>query len=317
MKWAITGLVLLGVVAALSAAVLVSTFQASGRGAAVQPPAREVEVAVAAKPIAAMTLLDSSCLTTQMMSREAAAEYFRSPAQVIGKVTSVPLMQGQGISKNCLVVDGSGPHLAAALPAGRRALSVSLADCSGMSGILYPGSIVDVLATFKIPSLNSREEAISTTLLQGIEVLAVENQTVLSPESNAAKKSLVDTGRRMITLLVDAKQAEVLQLATEHGNLSLALRNPRDTATTGHDGTLLSDLAKHDIAGMIGPWVSATASENPPARSESDPAALAPRIGLPAPASQPARPMWDAVVIRGTVVEKVSFELPEAQIGRN
>ena len=45
-------------------------------------------------------------------------------------------------------------------------------------------------------------------------------------------------------LKVDSKQAEALQLAREHGNLSLTVRNPLDKTLTTSDGLYLSDLAE-------------------------------------------------------------------------
>ena len=70
--------------------------------------------------------------------------------------------------------------MAAAIPHGMRAISIMFPNHAITGGLLYPGSIVDILASFRLPSKDRvRGKAISTTLLQGIQVLAVENISIL------------------------------------------------------------------------------------------------------------------------------------------
>ena len=61
--------------------------------------------------------------------------------------------------------------------------------------------------------------------------LAIEQQTVVSPGKTVSEMENVSsraTDVRCVTLLVDSRQANALQLAMEQGVLSLALRNPLD-----------------------------------------------------------------------------------------
>lgn len=63
----------------------------------------------------------------------------------------------------------------------------------------------------------------TVTLMQGVKVLALENNTV---QDNVAEVTGVDIVR--VTLAVSPDQAETLRVVEGHGKLSLALRNPTD-----------------------------------------------------------------------------------------
>jgi hypothetical protein len=78
--------------------------------------------------------------------------------------------------------------------------------------LLYPGCLVDVMVSYKLPSRDSKLEALSTTMLRGIQVLAIKR----------------DIQGTLVTLVLDTEQAEVLSLAIENGSISLAVRNPLD-----------------------------------------------------------------------------------------
>jgi Flp pilus assembly protein CpaB len=137
------------------------------------------------------------------------------------------------------VFAGSGPgvHLAATLPEGMRAMSVSLSDYSSLDGLLYPGCAVDVLATFDLRGQTEDKEGgvISTTILRGVQVLAIEDKTAVSASEKTDEKAARQDRRRRVTLMVNPKQAEQLQLAMEHGMISLSMRNPSDRTMADSD----------------------------------------------------------------------------------
>jgi len=111
---------------------------------------------------------------------------------------------------------------------------------------------VDVLASFKLSSRDqSKGQALSTTLLQGIQVLAVDNVSVVSKKDDrkdSTRKANYSGNRKiMVTLMVNPRQAEALQLAQEYGKISVAMRNPLDRNPVDGDTTVLSEgqLAKY------------------------------------------------------------------------
>jgi len=99
-----------------------------------------------------------------------------------------------------------------------RAAGLQVNQVSGVSGFILPGDRVDVLAT--VDRNLSRQEAVTRTVLQNIEVLAAGQKT----EQRDNKPITVQA----VTLLVDPTGAEVLAHAQHEGEISLVLRNPDD-----------------------------------------------------------------------------------------
>jgi pilus assembly protein CpaB len=98
------------------------------------------------------------------------------------------------------------------LPEGIRAVAFDLNPLSGIGGLLRPGDLVDVVATFKG---NSADSALSTVLLREVEVLAMRGTT--DPSGGADD----DDRRRNSTMVLAVPEAEVnrLALASAEANL--------------------------------------------------------------------------------------------------
>ena len=173
-----------------------------------------------------------------------------NPVQAIGKMLSVPVKRGQSLSRRNLVPEGTGKELAVrAIENGMRAVSISLMDYAALQGLLYPGSLVDVMASFRGTSNSgTRRDAFSLTLLQGVQVLAVEDQTVVSSPkekeegAKGGRESRAGSKKFLVTLKVDPEEAQALQLAMQYGVLSLSLRNPLDRTPVGRPRIQLRDL---------------------------------------------------------------------------
>lgn len=242
-RWSVIVLVILGVAAAGAAALFTASLSAQQIGDMTQLRAPDVEILVAKNDLATGTTVRAEHFDTKSVSRTDAPDGFYSePTQVVGKVLTVPVVEGQALTKAVFPKEGSGAQLASMLPAGKRAVNISLSDYEGLEGLLYPGSVVDVLAYFKLDKSDHIGDAVSTTLLQNVEVLAVENLTVGSNANGkeAAKRSnSSSTKRALVTLLVDSQQAEALQLAMKYGAVSLAMRNPTDNEELDTQATLL------------------------------------------------------------------------------
>ena len=173
------------------------------------------------------------------------------------------MVEGQVLTESCFVTEGSGAQLAAALPHGMRAVSITLSGRAVSGGLLYPGCVVDVLASFSLPSVDrDRGQAISTTLLHGIQVLAVEDATIVSKRDDKKKSTLkgnrTSSGRVTIALMVDPRQAEALQLARDYGKISLAMRNPLDRYPVDIDATVLSEGRLAKLGSLMTPAVLAS-----------------------------------------------------------
>ena len=117
-----------------------------------------------------------------------------NPVQVVGKVLLVGVIKGQPFTAESFASKESAASLAAAVRSGMPAVGVSLSDYEAISGLLYPGSVVDVLFSFK----GSQEggETISTTLLKGVQVLAVEDRTIVSSGQETVAPTPLVSGLR-------------------------------------------------------------------------------------------------------------------------
>src|SRR5450432_3375412 len=142
-----------------------------------------------------------------------------SENEALRRVTLYPMSSNEPFTTTKLSnVDGP-EGIMATIPAGKRAVSVAITDVSGVSGLLQPGSRVDVLFTRP----GSMAEAETSTILQNVKVLAVgrtiqPNQVV---DPKAAKMPVV-------ALIVTPEDAQTLELAKNQGRISLTLRNPLD-----------------------------------------------------------------------------------------
>src|SRR5688572_16282289 len=249
MKASVILLTLFGLIAAVCAAVLVQTIVRKPAPISTQAQTDpDVTLLIAAKPLTAMTLVDSSVIKTKTVKKsEVPLGAMTNSVQVVGKIMTRPMVEGEVFAPSCFATEGIGLYLAEALPKGKRAYSVSLRDHSGMAGILYPGSVVDILVSMQAPE-RSGEKGVATTLLQGIQVMGIGSQTVASDQefkdkNRGAMASRGEQNHRMVTLLVTPKQAEILQLATEYGTVSLTMRNPRDNQQVPQQLTRVSEFS--------------------------------------------------------------------------
>lgn len=261
MKYTVLLLVVFGIVAAVSAVFLVNTMRISMMDG---QATGNVDVVTLKKSLPAMSMITADAVEmTKVKSKEAPVGYIGSSVQAIGKIVAMPVVQGQVLTTGNLVTQGSEAQLAATVPTGMRAVSVVLASNSISGGLLYPGCVVDVIATFKLSGSSRTElkgEAISTTLLYGINVLAVQGESVVSkPELDAKSKvtpqSNVSNQRLSVVLLVDPKQAEALQLALDNGSVSLAMRNPLDQQDIRSEATVLNRGQLSKLGALLGTTV--------------------------------------------------------------
>ena len=231
MKWQVVGLILLGLVAAVAASVMVGWIQARKNPAGQAADAnRKINIVVAQKDLAATQIVGSDAVRMETVRlQEAPKDYLTEPVQVVGRVLTVPLVNGQPFTKTCFAKEGSGLHLATVLPEGMRAVGIQLNDDSGLAGILYPGCLVDVLVTLERRS-SDETRAKTVTLFQGVQVLGIAEETIVNTEGEAAKGSKTQgaSKRRVVTLMLDRAQAERLQAVMKHGTVALTLRNPMD-----------------------------------------------------------------------------------------
>jgi pilus assembly protein CpaB len=324
MRIAVVLLVLFGLVAAMSASILFQMFTARSKAQMIEERGEPtVTLLLANGPLPAMSVVTGSHVTTKEVPQSQAPEgALLNSVQVVGKVLTRPMVEGEVFSRSSFASGSSGLYLASALPEGKRAVTVAFRDHTAMAGILYPGSVVDVLVTLNSSRESRSSEPISTTLLQGLQVLAIGTQTVTAEQeyedrNPGALSQRGQTNERNVTLLVTPKQAELLQLAGQHGEVSLALRNPIDTEPVRHEGTRMSEVTngnrgdRQETGTALAAMAAAFVKNIEQARAER-PAAPGGDPFSNTAAGKPAPSNWEMMIVRGTTAETRSFPMPMA-----
>jgi pilus assembly protein CpaB len=189
-------------------------------------------------------------------------------------VVGRPLIRSMGakepILQRDLAVQGSGIGLSTKIPTGMRATAVRSNEIVGVAGFLYPGSHVDVLATFTPPGGSA---PLTSTVLQNVEVLTAGQTIEPDPQGKPETVSVV-------TLLLSPEDSQKLLLTSGQGNIQFVLRSGVDQKNVELRPTRIDQLV---------------ASEKPPAPS----APTGKRSSKRAPATKPPA-VYVLEVIQGT-----------------
>jgi pilus assembly protein CpaB len=164
----------------------------------------------------------------------------------LDRAVFIPLAKDEPLRENKLAPKGVKSGMAALIPSGMRAFTIltpSLA--SGVGGFILPGNKVDVLLT-----LEAKRGSITTTLVQNLEILAVDQQLDAPSDNHVDPKQL-----RSVTLLVTPEQASRLGLAHNKGALHLALRNHTDDRILQTAPARLAELDGDDERPAVPPSI--------------------------------------------------------------
>ena len=208
---------------------------------------------------------------------------FTKTEEVVGRPLLFPLGPKEPVLKRDLAIAGSGIGLSGKIPPGMRATAVRSNEVVGVAGFLFPGSHVDVLATYNQPgTAQSPGTSTSTqTVLQDVEVLAA-GQTI-EPDPTGKAQTV-----NVVTLLLSPEDSQKLLVASSQATIQFVLRSGADEGKVDIKPTRLDE-----VVGVP------KASAPPPAPR---PATITPRR-KPAPpvsASAPPPPVHTLEVIQGT-----------------
>lgn len=208
----------------------------------VEPVVVETEVLVAAKDVSMGSSLagpdmawqgwpsgaDSSRFITRQQSPDAISE-------LSGSITRHSFVAGEPINHAKLVSADRG-FMSAILSKGMRAISTEISPETGAGGFILPNDRVDVILTQRDQAASdagTSEAYISETILANVRVLAIDQ----SVEEQDGEQVVVG---KTATLELRIDQAEVLALAEQMGDISLALRSLEDSRP-GSDGPEIVD----------------------------------------------------------------------------
>jgi pilus assembly protein CpaB len=188
-------------------------------------------VIVVKKGIVRGTSIEAGFLESKNMPSDLYDKKFaKSVDEVVGRVATVTMIEGEFVMLAKLTNDKADAGMAALVPDGMRAKSITAINpADRVSGLIQAGDRVDILLTYSVPRDSDGLSGMSKTILQNIEVLAVDRLL----QSKATKGASASTNRQepkssSITVAVTPEQASLLSLAQREGILSFSLRNPED-----------------------------------------------------------------------------------------
>src|SRR4029079_15117793 len=139
--------VVFGLLAAVSVSRYLSDAQASSRNVN--------NVVVAKVDIPLGTKIAAEQLSTAQFPTDAIPEgAFTDAQKLVGRVTVVGVAARETVTDFKLAPEGSQGGISAVIPAGYRALTVTVDDVIGVAGFRQPGTMVDVLTVIDPPGNN-------------------------------------------------------------------------------------------------------------------------------------------------------------------
>lgn len=140
----------------------------------------------------------------------------------VGRIAMNKLIVGEPILEGKLVAPGMYRGAGNLVRPGMRAYTIVSANAaSSVAGLILPGDHVDIILTVQSDLNDGSGGGTSTTLLQNVEILAID-RNLEAPEDRG-------TGvLTSVTLLVSQRQASLLGLGQKAGVMTMALRNPED-----------------------------------------------------------------------------------------
>ena len=220
---------LIAVLAAILAAVLIffflNTLSNSGKGETTQ-------VITAAVSIPSNTRISEEMLIVSNIPNVALVSgYISEKTQAIDKISNSEIFPGEQILTSKLIAPGEigSDTLSYAISPGMRAITISVSETTGLSGMLKPQNRIDLICDFEYQQDGMNSRLYSILVTENIKILAVDN--VLSEAGKTGQQGTEET-YTAITLEVTPKQVLDISMAESSGQLRAALRSPLDEDIT-------------------------------------------------------------------------------------
>ena len=159
--------------------------------------------------------------------------HFKKLEDLKGRVLLAPVKRNEPILESKLApVDIKSGGVVAVLDPEKRAMAVKVNEVVALPGFIKPGDRVDVMVTFS----DGKKGQITKTVLENMRVLAIGTQMERAPEGEKPVPV------KIITFEVSLIEAEKLAMASNGGQIRLALRSPLNPDTKKTRGATFKDL---------------------------------------------------------------------------
>ncbi len=234
-------LIVLGgaVLAAVLVAVLVQ-ITLGGKKPSAPLDAAALEVLVAAKELKKGSELQEGDLRWQGWSEDTIfkgailRDEDQEPHEALSGRLERSFSEGEALVRRAILTENTTNYVIARLQEGERAISIKVNAEDMVAGFITPGAFVDVILTYRqrieikddSPQVQSmlalNIDGIATeTILENVRVLAIDQKAELKDDDQ------IKVGKT-VTLAVPIRHAEVLALASELGEITLAMRGIGD-----------------------------------------------------------------------------------------
>lgn len=226
-----------------STVLLASLGVASASGVGIYRYLRRAEsqsrVALTDVVVAAQNLPEGHVITTadaQIVAQPTTAvpaDAYHVADSVVGRVTRIPVFQGEAMLPGRLAPKGAGAGLEVKIAPGKRAMAVKIDEVAGLAGLIQPNSRVDVLVTLRDDGTTDRHRA--KLFMSYMRVLSIGSQTERGPDGRPLNATTA-------ALEVTPAEAEQLAVAANEGKIQLVLRGYGDPDTVTTKGASTRDV---------------------------------------------------------------------------
>jgi pilus assembly protein CpaB len=204
-----------------------------------------VVVATAAIPYGAK--LDASKLTIVHLPPGAVPPgAFTTTAQILSQqggapVALTPIAAHEPLLPSKLSGPGARPIVSAGITEGMRAYTIGVTETAGVGGHVLPGDRVDVIVTRQPPIPKAIKDLCDDCKQERADVV-LQNVKVLGMDLNVDPTTTQSAISHTATLEVSVQDAQKLAVATQIGNMSLALRRAGQADVTPVRTVEIADL---------------------------------------------------------------------------
>ena len=193
-----------------------------------------VPIAVASADMAWGTPISKEMIREVPFPQESLpAGHFKKLEDLKGRVLLTPVTRNEPILESKLApIEIKSGGVVAVLDPEKRAMAVKVNEVVALPGFIKPGDRVDVMVTFS----DGKKGQITKTVLENMRVLAIGTQMERAPEGEKPVPV------KIITFEVSLIEAEKLAMASNGGQIRLALRSPLNPATKKTRGATFKDL---------------------------------------------------------------------------
>ena len=161
-----------------------------------------------------------------------------------GKLNINAMMEGEPVLEGRLSTPDKGLGMSQMVEPNKRAFVVKVDDSVATAEIMHPGALVDVIATLVDPKTR---DTVTKTIVQNVQVVAVgDSIDVERSEANDKSSGESHSERlarhRVVTLMVDLNEVELMAFADRYGEIDLALRNTADTEILTTQGVTMDKI---------------------------------------------------------------------------